>query len=63
MDNNEYVKAQGAICPFCKSDAVVADLSTLDIDGISAWITVTCQSCDKEYLDLYELKGYEEIDE
>jgi len=56
--SNEYTQ-DPSLCPFCNSDNVEAGY--LETDGNSAWQRITCLDCRKEWNDLYDLVGYEEI--
>ena len=59
-----YVKNPN-FCPFCKSDEIDAHQMVKGYDAESsanyAWCPVTCDTCETEWHDIYELVGYEEV--
>jgi len=55
----DYLTSGGYLCPYCGSDNLSAD----SWDGEGKYQPVTCQSCGKEWRDVYELVGIEEVEE
>lgn len=62
VEDKEYLKKAGQICPFCKSHDISAGVDT-HIDCTVAWNEVTCNECGKKWNDIFQLIGYEEIKE
>ncbi len=58
LPNDEYVALEEPVCPFCNSPEL--DWRDIDFDGKYVKQEVSCHDCDKEWYDIYELKGYEE---
>jgi len=50
---NEYKNSGARICPYCKSEKIVAGQA--DFDDVSAWRNIACHSCDKEWTESFEL--------
>lgn len=51
---------RGECCPYCKSESITGE--SLDIEGKHASQKVSCQDCEREWLDIYRLADVEEID-
>jgi len=58
MSQRRYRKGGGGCCPFCLSGNL--DCGSVDIDGPEARQEVSCNDCDKEWTDTYELVKYTE---
>jgi transposase-like protein len=61
VTNKHYVKSiklNRCECPFCQSDQLEWD--ELTVDGNTVKQEVWCNSCKKEWYDVYNLKGYVE---
>jgi hypothetical protein len=56
----DYVNAQGAYCPFCRSSEIEA--GKVEADAASAWSRVTCNECGKEWQDVFFLGAVDIID-
>lgn len=56
MTDEEYVGANGVLCPFCRSDNLRGD--DITIEGGSCSQEIWCEDCGKGWWDAYELKGY-----
>lgn len=56
LTNKQYRKSDEVVCPFCRSDELEWD--ELTIDGRTVKQEVWCNSCEKEWYDVYKLKGY-----
>jgi transposase-like protein len=54
----EYVTEGGKNCPFCDSSDV--ESQALQVDGPIAWSDCNCNTCGKEWDDLYRLVGFSE---
>ncbi len=64
LTDSEYVRRGGGCCPFCRKDEdfdLCAPQSKSTGDILSQH--VTCRACGRSYQDLYELTGYEPVDE
>ena len=59
VTHEEYVKAGGMICPWCKSEDLDWGLMEAEIRGATQ--EVTCNECGKEWLDVHELKAFSEV--
>lgn len=57
MTNKEYVQADGAVCPFCRSDEITT-AGTLEADGAGGTQNIRCENCGRQWWDVYDLKGY-----
>lgn len=60
LSQKAYVKASGCICPACRKSNVSADHP--EIDGSVVWVNVSCQDCDAQWTDVYELTGYSNLE-
>lgn len=58
MNIEEYLK-NPTQCPYCKSKEIEA--AQLQVDTNIAWNDVECQSCGKQWRDLYSLTGAEDL--
>jgi hypothetical protein len=56
LSDDEYVQANGNICPKCKKDLVAG--GDLIIDGKEAYQDCSCYSCNYEWTDCYKLRGW-----
>jgi hypothetical protein len=54
----EYVEGYGSECPFCDSEDIVGGETNYGAGEI--WQDVLCNSCEKEWVDIYTLTGVEE---
>ena len=54
----EYVKAGGVSCLYCGSTDIEG--GHFDCDGSEVWQEVTCNICEKEWVDVYILHHVEE---
>ena len=57
MTDSEYVENSGMLCPYCGSEDISA--GDCGIDGLLVSIDVECHDCEKEWLDMYDLVGYQ----
>ena len=48
-------------CPFCKSEAIRGE--DHDFDGETIWKNIVCESCEKEWRDIFRLVDVEEVEE
>ena len=48
-----YLESNGTHCPYCSSP----DITTDGFDGESASQQVSCNKCDKAWVDCYKLVG------
>lgn len=55
----QYVERGGEHCPHCAGVQLTGD--ALDIDGRTAWCTVSCDSCGEKWRDVYQLVGVEPL--
>lgn len=55
----EYVAKGGCHCPNCHSSKITAGSST--IDGATAYFSVSCETCNAEWTDVYHLAGYSDL--
>lgn len=56
LSQDEYVKQGGTCCPFCKSTDIVGD--SIEIDCGTASQEVSCNDCNGEWKDQYDLAGF-----
>ena len=59
MTDEEYIKGDGNKCPFCGSEDITG--GSIDVEGHSAVQEVSCNECNKEWHDIYQLIGYQAI--
>jgi len=52
-----YVRLGGTHCPFCDSEDITG--AEVNIDAGTASQEVSCNSCDEEWHDLYQLEGFQ----
>lgn len=55
----KYMDKAGNGCPYCGSDDLNG--SRFNSDSMCAWQDITCQSCNKEWRDVYTLTDIEEV--
>lgn len=53
-----YGKKNHSRCPFCKSDDIEAGEMEIP-DGPTTRQPVVCHDCGEEWVDIYQLVGYE----
>ena len=58
LTNKQYRARDEGSCPFCNSQDL--EWHNLDFDGKYAKHEVSCLDCEKEWYDVYKLRGYEE---
>jgi hypothetical protein len=56
----KYLKAGGALCPFCGSSDITAE--PVESDGGEAWCDVTCKECEETWKDVYKLVDIIEVE-
>ncbi len=59
LSDAEYVAKQGQCCPACGQSEIEG--GSVPIEGTTAVQTVTCNSCDAEWTDVYRLQGYTDL--
>jgi len=59
LTSDEYVGKLGLRCPHCHSDSISG--GEVNIDAGTATQEVTCDDCDAEWLDVYNLTGYADL--
>jgi hypothetical protein len=60
MKNSEYVEAKGQVCPNCKSQSVDGGQS-IEFQGSRAVAECFCNNCGAEWVDVFELTGYDNL--
>lgn len=60
MTNQEYLAANGNLCPHCRSHDINAD-GAFDADSDYAARAVECNSCQRRWTDTYRLVGWEAV--
>lgn len=58
LSKKEYVRRFGSVCPYCESNDVNG--RSLQRGGDMAWADAWCDSCEREWTDLFKLVGFEE---
>lgn len=53
----QYISNGGNICPYCNSSDLRG--GKLNADSDSAWRSVRCNTCGKEWSDIYKLVDIE----
>ena len=59
LNNAEYVAQSaesGTVCPFCGSSHIEG--GSFDVEGATASQSVSCNACEAEWVDTYQLTGY-----
>lgn len=57
----KYIDCCGSFCLYCGSDDISA--GKLEADGDQAWSPVTCQTCEREWQDVYHLAAVDIFDD
>ena len=60
MTDKQYCSCKGMICPYCRSKDVSAGAIDVDADAMTQWMG--CDTCEKRWLDVYKLQGWEAVD-
>lgn len=60
LTDEQYVARNGSICPACSSSQIRA--GDIEVDGATAWQSVSCLHCEATWNDMYALKGYSELE-
>jgi len=60
LSDEEYVAKGGSCCPRCNSSDITG--GNVDVDANTCWQNVTCDDCDLEWDDHYELVSFCVID-
>lgn len=58
MSQRRYRKEGGTCCPFCRGDQIEGH--EVVIDNGQAHQGISCNDCDKEWTDTYQLHHYTE---
>ena len=58
MKSAAYLRAKGGVCPYCRS-VEIEGMSTIQAEGTTAWQRIECSACQRDWVDIYELTGYE----
>lgn len=56
LTSEEYVAKKGLVCPHCQGEHI--DGKQLSVEGGQAFQDVSCNDCDAEWTDIYDLKGW-----
>jgi hypothetical protein len=56
ITQEEYLKRNAAICPFCKGDNL--EIDKVEMDDILGWGKVQCMDCREAWLDHWKLMEY-----
>jgi len=59
-ERNAYLKDTKGCCPFCKSNDIVG--GPVEIGKNSAFQSVSCTDCGRDWQDIYTLTGVQETD-
>jgi transcription elongation factor Elf1 len=59
MTSDEYVGKLGLQCPHCHSTNISG--GEVNIDAGTATQVIVCFDCDSEWLDVYNLAGYADL--
>ena len=63
MTDKEYVAAAGLKCPSCGlKDENVVEAGHPEIDARVVLVPVRCARCEAEWVDVYELVGYSNLE-
>ena len=62
MGDREYVTQGGLVCPFCRNGGI-EPVSGMDSEARQCWQEILCRGCGRVWRDIYELTGYEILDE
>ena len=55
-----YVRSGGSKCPECNSDQIEG--GHMEIDGPTAWQSITCLDCNATWDDIYQLIGISDFE-
>ena len=56
----EYLLHKGLHCPFCDSEDISAS-EGMEQDGPTASQRIHCDTCDKQWDDLFTLTGFDDL--
>lgn len=56
ITSEKYVAAGAGMCPFCRSGDISG--GPVEIEGTTAWQDVTCNDCQHNWQDIYEMTHY-----
>lgn len=59
LSSKDYTKQGGVKCPNCKSEDIEG--FDVDVDFGTASQPVTCNDCGADWVDIYNLVGYEDL--
>lgn len=59
LPNDLYVNSDGTTCPVCREVNAMFDFDALSVEDGVATQRVTCQRCDSQWDDHYQLDRYE----
>lgn len=59
LESELYLKSGGAICPYCGSKNIEGS-GVRSMDGNTMSNEVECQTCQRNWWDIYTLTGVEE---
>jgi len=62
LTEEEYVKKQGLVCPNCNSANGVSAWDRAEVDDGVAWQDISCNLCNAEWIDNYNLVGYSRLE-
>lgn len=60
MTDKEYVDRGGCKCPVCSSSNINSGF--MEADGVASWCNVRCGFCGSNWVDMYELKGFDNME-
>jgi len=61
MTDRQYLKQSAAVCPVCQSTQIASE--TVDADGASGSANVTCTTCGSQWVDIWRVTGYDNLNE
>jgi hypothetical protein len=62
MTQEQYLNNRGFRCPFCREKSAEND-GSFEAQGKTGYQDVNCGACGAKWVDKYELKGYEVVQE
>lgn len=60
LSDEDYLRHAGLICPYCLNNDITAD-GIPEMDGVSGFMKIVCNNCEREWKDVYQLTGWDEM--
>lgn len=61
LSDRQYLKHSAAVCPVCQSTQITSE--TVEADGASGSANITCCACGSQWVDIWRVTGYDNLNE